>query len=381
MNLAVFTARDPFTDGSSLERLAQWSAPAARAGGASDVVPGLWPTSFSRTWRGDAVRVGCVLTPAPAGAADAPPSQYLLRRPAWARGGGDGGGASSTSHSDASLICLPFRRIVCSATLTSNPQKLAALGLRFPTHFSVKSSAGTVGSDLPFETRADGKRLYTLPPSVHQAMVVCSAAEKPVALSVLLRALDGGATRGLKALVFTNSVETAHRLARLLQLLGGLSGRVVEFSATLSQAKRTAVLEAAAEGGVSVLVASDAAARGLDLAALPCVIHYDAPSSVKTYVHRVGRTARAGAVGLSYAIVRPEQARHFRSLIGRTRGAADAPEQSSYAIETLPKATVSEETPRLTAALDALRRILEDERAGTLHVTQTIEALAKDAAE
>ena len=325
------------------------------------------------------MRVGCVLTPIPAGVAEVPPSKHLLRRPTWLHGSKDSDGLSSSSQSGPSLICLPFRRIVCSATLTANPQKLAALGLRFPTHFTVKSSSGAVGSGMPFETSADGKRLYTLPPSVHQAMVVCSASDKPIALSVLLRALDRGAASGLKALVFTNSVETAHRLARLLQLLGGLFGRVVEFSATLSQAKRTAVLEAAAEGSISVLVASDAAARGLDLAALPCVIHYDAPSSVKTYVHRVGRTARAGAVGLSYAIVRPEQARHFRSMIGRTRGAADAPEHSSYAIETLLRATVSEETPRLTAALDALRRILEDERAGSLHVTADVEALKMEA--
>ena len=195
-----------------------------------------------------------------------------------------------------------------------------------------------------------------------------------------MRALESEKRSGLRALVFTNSVETAHRLTRLLQLLGGFAGRIVEFTANLSQTARSAVLEAAASGAISVIIASDAAARGLDLVALPAVIHYDAPSRVKTYVHRVGRTARAGAVGVSYAIVRPEQARHFRILASRTRGAASSTSDTSgLRIETLPHSTIDEALPRLTAALEKLKYVLQSEISGELLSSTAVPPIDKDA--
>jgi len=266
-----------------------------------------------------------------------------------------------------------FRRVICSATLTSNPQKLAALGLRFPVFLS---AAGPEGGVAP-------RGRYALPRSLRQAFVVCSASEKLVALLHLLRLLEGqggageGAGEGaggLRALVFTNSVDTAHRLTRLLQLFGGLRGAVVEFSAALPQAKRAAVLAGCAEGAVSVLVASDAAARGLDLHSLPAVVHYDAPPRAKTYVHRVGRTARAGRVGVSYALLRSSQVHHFSALLSRTEGAPPVVK------ETLPRLLVADAAPRLQACLDALRGLLGAERAGTLPPLRPVEPLAGTAA-
>jgi len=236
-----------------------------------------------------------------------------------------------------------------------------------------KAEGGLLGSPA-------GKKVYTLPSTLHQALCVCSAGEKTVALHHILKMLEGGgtpsaapspspSTPALCALVFTNSVDTAHRLTRLLQLLGGLKGAVVEFSATLSQSKRTAVLTAAAAGAVSVLVASDAAARGLDLPALPAVIHYDVPSRTKTYVHRVGRAARAGREGVSYTLLRPDQVHHFKGLLQRTRGA------HTCIKETLPKALVGEYAGRVQECLTALKGVLEEEAAGTLKASKAVEAL------
>jgi superfamily II DNA/RNA helicase len=134
-----------------------------------------------------------------------------------------------------------------------------------------------------------GATKYHLPTTLLQSFTVCGAGDKPTLLLHLLRMLDGehqGAEeRGpasLLALVFAGTVETTHRLARLLQLFGDLRGRVIEFSASLSQEQRSAALKAARKGGVSVLVSSDAAARGLDLPSLPAVIHYDVPTKTKT---------------------------------------------------------------------------------------------------
>jgi hypothetical protein len=60
-------------------------------------------------------------------------------------------------------------------------------------------------------------------------------------------------------------------------------------------------------GELSVVISSDAAARGVDVPHLSAVVQYDAPAHVKTYVHRVGRTARAGTSGVSYTLLRPQQ--------------------------------------------------------------------------
>ncbi|WP_428245749.1 helicase-related protein, partial [Enterococcus gallinarum] len=64
-----------------------------------------------------------------------------------------------------------------------------------------------------------------------------------------------------------------------------------------TQSERMAALESFKQGQIEVLVATDVAARGLDIAELPCVINYDLPYNAEDYVHRIGRTGRAGASG------------------------------------------------------------------------------------
>lgn len=316
----------------------------------------------------------------------------------------------------ASPMPVPLRRIVCSATLTSNPQKLAALGLDRPMHFvstadvrakhthasavvmTSTSSAADVGEDARGD---DGKRLYSLPASLHHAQVVVSPDNKPIALLQLLRLLEGQgiagvqaseASAGLRAVVFTNGVETAHRLCRLLQLYGGLHGRVVEFSANLTSTQRSAVLTAVSAGAISVMVTSDAAARGLDLPSLPAVINYDCPSRIKTYVHRSGRTARAGRLGLCYTLISADQARHFRLMTRRITHASTISEEDVEAVnantqrvmvakETLLDSTISSYAPRLMQVLHRLKKVLEAESNGTLLPTKRVEPLGADSHE
>jgi ATP-dependent RNA helicase DDX51/DBP6 len=276
-------------------------------------------------------------------------------------------------------LYVPFRRIVCSATLTSNPQKLAALGLRQPRYFVSTKNVSSIAQDSDEDNRAediDDKKVYTLPSTLHQAYSVVGAADKPTALIFLLRLLEGHKLEsaaildspapiefqrsGMLAIVFTGSTETTHRLCRLLQLFGGLSGRIVEFSSSMSQAKRTAVMEGARAGVVSVMVSSDAAARGLDLPSLPAVIHYDVAVRPKVYVHRVGRTARAGKVGLTFSLVKPDQARHFKQLLAKTRGGAER----GVLKESLQPHIVEAFSPRMETVLARLQTLLEEERNG-----------------
>ncbi|KAA6412138.1 MAG: hypothetical protein FRX48_04288 [Lasallia pustulata] len=120
-------------------------------------------------------------------------------------------------------------------------------------------------------------------------------------------------------LVFTNNNENALRLARLLVLLEPLwesrIGTLTSSSAT-SSGRRT--LAAFRKRKLSILVASDRASRGLDIQDLAHVINYDLPASLTSYVHRVGRTARAGKEGTATTFVAHREARWFWNEIARS---------------------------------------------------------------
>lgn len=103
-----------------------------------------------------------------------------------------------------------------------------------------------------------------------------------------------------QVIVFTNTKAGASRLARQLER-EGLKAESIH--GDKSQLERMKVLEAFKKDQVEVLVATDVAARGLDVAGVPCVINYDLPFNAEDYVHRIGRTGRAGAKGEAIALV------------------------------------------------------------------------------
>ncbi len=86
------------------------------------------------------------------------------------------------------------------------------------------------------------------------------------------------------------------------------------FHGVLSQGKRTQVLTDFKASRVQVVVATDLAARGIDIADLPVVVNYDLPRSSVDYVHRIGRTGRAGESGLALSFITPDSAAHFRLI-------------------------------------------------------------------
>jgi superfamily II DNA/RNA helicase len=106
--------------------------------------------------------------------------------------------------------------------------------------------------------------------------------------------------RDLKqVIVFSNTKIGASRLARSLEQEGM---KATAIHGDKSQQERMAALEAFKKGEIDVLVATDVAARGLDISDLPCVINYDLPYNAEDYVHRIGRTGRAGASGDAISI-------------------------------------------------------------------------------
>jgi len=118
-------------------------------------------------------------------------------------------------------------------------------------------------------------------------------------------------------LAFTRTKHRANRLAEYLLRHGVTAGRI---HGNRSQAQRTQALDAFKAGKFPVLVATDIAARGIDIDALSHVVNFDVPNSPEDYVHRVGRTARAEATGDAFLFVAPEEESDLRGIeraIGR----------------------------------------------------------------
>jgi len=138
-------------------------------------------------------------------------------------------------------------------------------------------------------------------PTVDEATHRFVAVAHPQRFGALVRELAGD--RGL-TLVFTRTKRGADRVARNLQREGFRAGAL---HGDMTQGQRERALGHFAAGRNDVLVATDVAARGLDLEHISHVINFDPPADDKTYVHRVGRTARAGRSGIGITFVTPEQ--------------------------------------------------------------------------
>lgn len=103
------------------------------------------------------------------------------------------------------------------------------------------------------------------------------------------------------AIIFTARCDTAERLKTMLNVLG--MRRVASMHSEMPQAARVAALQALKSGAVRALIATDVASRGLDVPAVDLVVNFDLPRKPATYVHRVGRTARAGRGGRALSLV------------------------------------------------------------------------------
>jgi superfamily II DNA/RNA helicase len=179
------------------------------------------------------------------------------------------------------------QRLLFSATLDKAVDVLARRFLDHPARHSVDSAA---------------------PPAamVHHLLSVTAADRVSVVV-----ALAGGDKR---TLVFTRTKRGAQRLTRQLA-----AARVpaVELHGNLAQNARRRNLAAFTSGAARVLVATDIAARGIHVDGIDLVIHADPPAEHKAYLHRSGRTARAGAAGVVVTLHTPEQAAEVRALMRR----------------------------------------------------------------
>ena len=141
---------------------------------------------------------------------------------------------------------------------------------------------------------------------ITQAVYPVDVKLKPVLLLALLR--RGDIT---SALVFTRTKSRANRLADWLTRQGVNAARI---HGNRSQSQRTQALEGFKAGRFDVLVATDIAARGIDVEALGHVVNFDVPAASEDYIHRVGRTGRAEATGEAFTFVAPEDEATLREI-------------------------------------------------------------------
>lgn len=193
------------------------------------------------------------------------------------------------------VAMLPSRRqtLLFSATMPPDIARLAAAILNAPVRVEVTPAASTV-------ERTD------------QLVMFVERADKRALLCAILR--DPALSR---VLVFIRTKHTANRLAEQL-VRAGFGAEAIH--GNKSQSARQRALEDFRSGAVRVLVATDIAARGIDIDAISHVVNYELPNVPETYVHRIGRTARAGATGAAISLCDTEERAYLKDierLIGR----------------------------------------------------------------
>ncbi|PWA03792.1 hypothetical protein BB558_000076 [Smittium angustum] len=198
------------------------------------------------------------------------------------------------------------QKLLFSATLTRDPTLIANLKLSRPVYAAVRSQK---------ILNADSDGIHETPDKLMENYTVCTSYNKPLVLIHLLLTVDVKSV-----LCFAKSVEAAHRLSQLLELffkknIASCDGyNIAEYSSDLSSLQRNQIIKRFKNGSIKILVCSDIFARGIDIDNVSTVINYDVPVSINQYIHRVGRTARAGREGTAYSLVGTHEARHFRQM-------------------------------------------------------------------
>jgi ATP-dependent RNA helicase RhlE len=185
------------------------------------------------------------------------------------------------------IAALPAQRqsLFFSATLSQDVLALARTMVRDPVHVAIEPEKPTV------------ERIV-------QKVLFVDRKDKDELLAQLLHGID-------KVIVFTQMKHVANKVAHKLAKAGVSA---VAIHGNKSQAARTQALEGFRSGKVRALVATDIAARGIDVEGITHVVNYDMPIESETYVHRIGRTARAGADGDAISFCSPDERDSLRAI-------------------------------------------------------------------
>ncbi|KAH8368823.1 hypothetical protein KR200_003996, partial [Drosophila serrata] len=212
-------------------------------------------------------------------------------------------------------------KLLFSATLSQDPEKLQNLRLFQPRLFTtvftmpvMKELTGEEDADAEADANADSGQFlgkYTTPAELTEQICVTELRLKPLTLFALVQKYQWK-----RFLCFTNSTDQANRLAFVLETLFKKTNiKVAELSGNLSASVRNRNLKDFTSGKVNGLICSDALARGIDVADIDVVLSYEAPRHIKTHIHRVGRTARAGRKGTAVTLLTEQDQPKFKKML------------------------------------------------------------------
>ena len=189
------------------------------------------------------------------------------------------------------LSLLPTKRqtLLFSATMSSSIEQLARSTTKDPqlVEVNTRGRAAKLVEQVAYHTPLESK------------------------MALLLDLLEKEPERFERVLIFTRTRRGAERLSHVLR---ARDHKVKRIHADRSQSQREEALRAFGEGRARVLVATDIAARGLDIDSVSHVINYDVPAAPEDYVHRVGRTGRAGSHGQAISLVAPTDEYAIRAI-------------------------------------------------------------------
>ncbi|KAI0608235.1 SrmB Superfamily II DNA and RNA helicase [Pyrenophora tritici-repentis] len=244
-------------------------------------------------------------------------------------------------------IVLPARRqltkVVLSATMEKDVTKLGTLRLKRPKLVVVQDETAEV---QPLDYEDD---VFELPSTLEEfAVHVGDGSNKPLHLLYILLnyVFPGSQTASVsssdssasdsssdsdsdsgdtsvsqqtgRVLIFTKSTESASRLSHLLNMLmPNFKNHIKTMTRALTADASRKLLKSFSSGAIKILIASDAASRGLDIPDISHVINYDLPTSITSYVHRVGRTARAGKPGEAWTLFTKTEAAWFLKQVAK----------------------------------------------------------------
>ncbi|NYH54500.1 ATP-dependent RNA helicase DeaD [Nocardiopsis arvandica] len=235
--------------------------------------------------------------------------------------------------------------VLFSATLPRRINTIAQRHLTDPVRTQVKE-----------ETTAPGEA-----PLVRQSAYMVPRAHKPAALG---RVLDVEAPKA--AIVFCR---TREEVDVLTETMNGRGYRAEALHGGMSQEQRDRVMGRLRSGTAELLIATDVAARGLDVEQLTHVVNYNVPSASDTYVHRIGRIGRAGREGVAITLVEPREHRMLKTIARATK--------SRIPIEKVP--TIADmQSRRLELTRAALHESLLEDEGSLEHVRVVVETLADE---
>ncbi|MBS3939932.1 MAG: DEAD/DEAH box helicase [Actinobacteria bacterium] len=245
---------------------------------------------------------------------------------------------------EAILDEAPVERqtVLFSATMPPHIEKLARKHLNDPVRI-------TLGQDKSATGGTDG-------PRIEQTAYVVTRQNKPAALGRILDVESPGAT-----IVFCG---TRNEVDELTETMNGRGYRAEALHGGMSQEQRDRVMDRVRNETADLLVATDVAARGLDIDHLTHVVNYDVPSAPESYTHRIGRVGRAGREGVAVTLVEPRQHRLLKAIerhTGQKMSVAKIPTVADLRARRfeLTRAALREELLDDAADLDRFRVVVD----------------------